>query len=308
MEFTANNFEQYAGEVFVSMGAYRGMAVEEAVDASQGAALNCVELSSGARHHSTDLVNFLSDYMNKNMRFMVHNYFPVPKVPFVLNLAATDQDVLALSIEHCRQAIDLTTQLNAPFYSLHAGFCINASPLDLGKKLKGDRVSRQQGLDVFISTVQQVADYAAAKGVGLLIENNVVSAANTIDGKNEMLLGVTADDLVEIIDRVNKGNVGILLDVAHLKVSANTLGFSAEETIKKIAPWIVACHLSDNDGLTDSNQKVHEKSWFWQPLSECLVQPPVWVLEVYNLEIQAIREQVDLIIKQLQSLNPDLLH
>ncbi len=59
-------------------------------------------------------------------------------------------------------------------------------------------------------------------------------------------------------------NVNLLLDVAHLKVSANTLNYSKSDYTKSCEDWIRAYHLRENDGKEDSNMKVKKSSWFWK--------------------------------------------
>ena len=57
-------------------------------------------------------------------------------------------------------------------------------------------------------------------------------------------------------------NVNLLIDVAHLKVSSNSLKFN--QTMFEICdPWIKAYHLSDNNGLSDTNEPFSEDAWFW---------------------------------------------
>ena len=73
-------------------------------------------------------------------------------------------------------------------------------------------------------------------------------------------------------------NLGLLIDVAHLKVSANTLSFSAVDYLEAFYDSVDAYHLSDNLGFEDSNDEI----------TECLVWPYVrndaeyFSIEVYN--------------------------
>ena len=61
-------------------------------------------------------------------------------------------------------------------------------------------------------------------------------------------------------------DVGLLLDVAHLNVSAQTLGFDREKALRSLSSYAKGYHLGDNDGVTDSNLAVTEDSWFWPGL------------------------------------------
>ena len=59
-----------------------------------------------------------------------------------------------------------------------------------------------------------------------------------------------------------RDKVGLLVDVAHLKVSANTLNFKPEQYLLKLNKYIKAYHLSDNNGLADENKISQTKVGF----------------------------------------------
>ena len=86
-------------------------------------------------------------------------------------------------------------------------------------------------------------------------------------------------------------NVSLLIDVAHLKVSANSQGFDPINALIELADYTYAYHLSDNDGISDSNGITTEKSWFWPHLKKNV---SFHVLEVYNISAQQLIEQVNL--------------
>ena len=105
------------------------------------------------------------------------------------------------------------------------------------------------------------------------------------------------------MDRLRRPNVGVLLDVGHLKVSAESLGFSADAAVRTMASHIMALHLSDNDGAQDSNQPIREGSWFWPVLSEVLAGADVTsVLEVYRLTAEEAVAQIGLANRMLDSV------
>ena len=299
---------RYQGDIFVSTGAFGRIDLEDMLSSATKANIDYIELSSGARNRSSDLSKMLLTKVDEQLKFLVHNYFPVPAKSFVLNLASDDAQMLDISREHCKRAIALAANLGAPFYSVHAGFCIHVSPEFLGKKLQGKLISKERGMEIFIESAKILGQYAEEFGVMLAIENNVVSPQNSVNGKNSLLLGVTGDDLVEIMQKTNMSNVRLLLDVAHLKVSSNSLSFDANKSIEQIAPWIIACHLSDNDGQSDTNDVLSEQSWFWEPLAKYLNTAPSWVLEVYNIDTNEINQQINLIKRQLLKLNSTLVN
>ena len=287
---------QSSDKVFVSSGAFGRMTVEEIIAATGDGGVRHIELASGTRHDSgSKLGQTLEDAGSQGYRFLIHNYFPVPAEPFVLNLASANPANLERSIGHVRNAIDLAALVNSPFYSVHCGFCIDPSPGDLGGVLRGPTIPRDQAMAVFVDCVQGLADYASAKGVDLLLENNVLSPVNA---RKVQLLGVAPEEIEVLLQRIDRRNVGLLLDVGHLKVSAVTLGFDMHAAAARLAPLVRCCHLSDNDGTEDSNHVITADAWFWEPLLRNFDVPPYWVLEAYNLQLQTIAGQIALIKAQ----------
>jgi uncharacterized protein (UPF0276 family) len=105
----------------------------------------------------------------------------------------------------------------------------------------------------------------------------------------------------EGIERVMAGlpdDVQLLLDVAHLKVSARTLDFSAPEAMSFVAALVGGYHLSDNDGAADTNGAVSEDSWFWDHLYG---QAEFATLEIAPNDAVSIVDQVKLCARKWTS-------
>lgn len=229
-------------------------------------------------------------------QFLIHNYFPRPREPFVLNLASNNGRSLSLSLEHCKKAVDLSAALQAPFYSVHAGFCFNASPEHLGRAITGaSLIPKEEARRIYIRSLQSLADYAMGKNVKIAIENHVVEAKNLVKGENKYLLGATAEELLDLLAGIRRENVGLLLDLGHLKISANTLGISPENFMKDLSPHIIALHLHENNGITDEHSMIFRDSWFWKPLKENIQRDIYCILEVKRIEAEEINKQVQLI-------------
>lgn len=91
--------------------------------------------------------------------------------------------------------------------------------------------------------IHDVADYAAALGVQVCLEN----AYPHLDGK-PCSYGELIDQLVEQVQRIDKGNVGIGLDLGHAYLSANFHGFDFFEAIELAKPLVKHMHIHDNYG------------------------------------------------------------
>ena len=111
---------------------------------------------------------------------------------------------------------------------------------------------RATALHHFYENMILLANEAKREGVTLLIENNVLSTANKAVFNEDPLLLTHPDEIESFMCEMPE-NVGLLMDVAHLKVSAKTLGFDPKQAHAKVKRWIQGYHLSDNDGHVHIN-------------------------------------------------------
>ena len=102
-----------------------------------------------------------------------------------------------------------------------------------------------------------------------------------------------ADEMLLMLKEVNHSNVGLLIDTAHLKVSANTLKFNADEAVKKIAKNILCVHHSDNDGTFDTNDKLTNNYWFLSHMKD--FSNITHVLEVKKLTEEEVKQQLKIL-------------
>jgi sugar phosphate isomerase/epimerase len=248
-----------------------------------------VELSGGSYSmtYESDLLA-----LPKDLALQVHNYYPPPEIPFVFNLASSDSTLTDRSVQHVRNAIRLSVLLNRPVYSFHAGFRINPRVAELGQTL-GKHVLRDRAsaLDQFGEKVLLLAEEARREGVNLLVENNVLNTSNKLRFVEDPLLLTHPDEIANFM-RSMPSNVGLLLDVAHLKVSARSLEFDPITAHDQVKPWIRGYHLSDNDGSADTNEPVKSDSWFWDVITPGL---DYYSLEVYRVSSAELANQYKLV-------------
>lgn len=201
-------------------------------------------------------------------RILLHNYFPPPHEPFVLNLASDQPQTRERSLEHCREALRLSAEVGAPFFSVHAGFAARLKPSDLGRPFaSSEPIPLDLALRLFDEAVTELCDLAAELGLRLLVENNVVAAFNLVSGRNDLLLLATPKEMQAFCERVAHPALGLLIDVGHLNVSANVLGFDRTAWVDTLAGWVGAFHLSENDGTRDDNRPFDASAWFLPLLS-----------------------------------------
>jgi len=286
--------------VFVSSGAFGSVrTVDELLPLCREQGVKRVELASGLGANAESLAA-LGATDSDDFSFLLHNYFPAPDLPFVLNLADRDEPNRLRSIEFCRSALQLSAGIGAPFYSVHAGFVATLRPEDLGKPERQNfTVSESdysEGMERFTESVEELDRTASRLGIRLLLENNVDGVGSP---ERSHLLLVSGEDITLFFANNSFESVGLLMDVAHLAVSATHRGFSATKALEDSGPWVEALHLSDNDGSRDTNECCTDGSWFWEPLTQSINPGIPAVLEAYRLSATQIDEQVALIESRL---------
>ena len=185
------------------------------------------------------------------------------------------------------------------YYSFHAGFLIDPKPKSLGKVIPKVFVQpRRKSLEIFISSIKKLAQYAEKKKLKLFLENNVISKANLKRFKKNPLLMTEPKEIKKIMRQLPE-NVKLLMDVAHFKVSSVTLNFDLIRSFKNLKEFIGAYHLSDNNGIIDNNKDIKKNSWFMNLISKV----DFISIEVANKNLKQIRNQIILIKNRLNCLN-----
>ena len=245
--------------IYISTGGFKDLTFDKVVHKLNDHGIKAFELSGNKYTYETKK-KLLS--LSKSNNLVLHNYFPPHKTPFVFNLASLNSEIAENSLNHAKLAIDYAALINSGIYSFHAGYLIDPKVNELGKKIDKRFINpRDKSLDVFIRRVNKLSEYAESKNIRLMIENNVLSQKNYSEFGDCPLMMVEVEETLEIMRKTND-NVGLLIDVAHLKVSARTLGFSAQEYLEEFKFSSLGYHLSDNNGLSDDNNQVTEDSWF----------------------------------------------
>jgi len=254
-----------------------------------------IELSGGTEFYE-DLEKDLLDLKDKySLNYRCHNYFPPPKEPFVLNLASLNDKTFRMSFNHLENVIALSNRLGADKFAFHAGFFINIRLDEIGKKLsRDDLFNKEESVERFCSAYRKIKKQA--NNVSLFIENNVFSSTNakTYVGENPFMMTNFSEyqSLRGIID------FNLLLDVAHLKVSVETLGLDWRAEFEKMMNVSDYIHISDNDGLHDLNLKLTKNSELISMLKQSNIhtQDKDFTLEVYD-EMSIIKSSYDILFE-----------
>lgn len=246
-------------------------------------------ISLGSTHKYTD--NLSPDkFKGYDFNLICHHYFPPAKEPIMVNLASQDPTILKRSREQIRQSIDFCFIMGISFFPFHAGF--RAEP-DEKLNFKGQPVAPyESAFATFVESVNEVNRYAEVKKVKIAIENNVLAEYNLVDGQNPYLLLCEAGEFEKFLSEVQSGNVGVLLDLGHLKVTSHCLSFNRYEFIDKVKDRVFGIHAHENNGHIDEHRELDQTSWCFEVISrECFANLPV-VLESLGLTINQIMKQV----------------
>lgn len=278
--------------IYVSSSCVKSDKIADAVRILADHGFRNIELSGGTELYDdleSDLLQLKKSY---GLKYLCHNYFPPPSEPFVLNLASLDDKVAQMSFEHCKKAIDLSKTLGAKQFAFHAGFLINI-PLDqIGKRIeKKELFNREKALDQFHNQLKELIEYSGDE-VKLYIENNVLSSANYDEfDQTDPFFFTQSSNLTEAV-----GDTGILflLDLAHLRVSCNSLGSDYTSELKNLIDRTDYIHLSGNDGKADLNWGLTKESEIYQSLQAFDLRGKTITLETYT-DLQNIKKSYDLI-------------
>lgn len=232
-----------------------------------GAALTHVELSAVEATPSA-AVELARDLHRDGARVLLHNYFPPPIEPFLLNLASLHDGTLRQSREHCARAIELSAELGAPFFAAHAGFALELPSALLGRpeaqrefcRTHANAEALRRARDVFRESVAGLIAYGRHCGVAIFVENHVAAGSLGPEAASALLLGLSSEEILEWATEIE--GFGLLLDVGHLRCTARTMGFDPQNFCAAVGPLVRAFHLSDNDGHSDEHHPFDHSAWF----------------------------------------------
>ncbi len=280
-------------KIFLSTTCFNSKNLIEILNTCRINEITNLEISGNIDYlNDKNLIDLFDEYEDINFRF--HNYFPVPKKHFVLNLA--HNETKKKSLKNLIKGNMYSKIYGGNIFSFHAGLRFNPEISSLGNKQKEyESISYDESYKILEQSIIKLQNNNKNK-IKLCIENNVVESYNKSNSKSRYIFSDLSDK--EYINHYIKTyNINILLDFAHLKVSSNTLNFDPYKFIDEYRKSIIIAHISDNDGLIDSSKKITKKSWFWKTINWKKLN--YISLEVKNYDINELKKQVDLTLEQI---------
>ena len=94
--------------IYISTSCIKANTIKESIISIAKEGFKNIELSGGTKYYpsyETDLIELKNKFQ---LNYLIHNYFPPPKKPFVINLASLNDEIYTTSINHCKNAIRLS--------------------------------------------------------------------------------------------------------------------------------------------------------------------------------------------------------
>ncbi len=286
--------------VYFSSGAFRGQSPESMLLELAGYPGTGLEFTAGLdpRDNWDDCFR---QWRDEGTPLLVHNYFPPPVKPFVLNWPRRTTRFARQASPSAAKPCGSPRSPERRFSACTADSrcrCVRNSSATMLRRPESAPADRDAAAGTFVETVRDLATEAVALGIRLLLENNVVSEAHRRSGLAGSLFLSIPENIEDFFAEWTDLPVGLLLDVGHARVTGETLGVSPEEFFDRLSGRIEALHLSDNDGLADSNRPFTRDAWFLPHLARHSEKAAV--IEVYGLDAAGRREQWDLLISNFK--------
>lgn len=248
--------------IYISTSSIRTDSIREAVETLYGNGFSCIELSGGTKFYpgmKEDLIDLQKKY---NLHYICHNYFPPPQEDFVINLASMNDLIFSASMESIIRSMQWSRELGSDRYGFHAGFFLDVGVSEIGGNIEAkEKFQKNASYGKFVSAYTTLKKEAEKLSIQLYIENNVLSHANYINHDKEILfMLLNSEDYIRLKNEID---FKLLLDIAHLKVTSNTLGMDFHKELDILMAESDYIHISDNDGFFDNNKPIEDNS-FWR--------------------------------------------
>lgn len=276
--------------IYVSSSCVKHKKIKDSIQELVDNGFRNIELSGGTEYYDgfeNDLIELKEKY---SLNYVCHNYFPPPKEHFVLNLASSNNEIYEKSFLHLQRAIELSKSLGAKNFAFHAGFFIDIKVAEIGKKIsKSNLFDKEESIARFCKGYKELQKESGE--LKLYIENNVFSSTNhkTYNGENLFML-TNFQEFKKLREEID---FELLLDVAHLKVSSNSLELNFEEELTKLMTHTNYVHISDNDALDDLNHRLQRDSLLIEKLKKQKLKEKNFTLEIYA-DIDSIKESYEI--------------
>ena len=197
-----------------------------------------------------------------------------------MNLASLDDEIYDLSLNHCLNAINISKELGLKKYAFHAGFFT-----DFGISKNRSLVNHSKIYDKDKSTNRFIEACKTLKSVAsedleIYIENNVLSLKNYFNyNKSKPFMLLNCKDYKNLKQKID---FKLLLDVAHLSVTCNSLNLNFKEELDYLYDETDYIHFSENNKYEDLNKGISFSDYIYSHIKFKNNTSKYITLEIYE--------------------------
>ena len=235
--------------------------------------------------------NFKKIIQQYNFRFLVHNYFPIPRKSFVVNIASLNKKIRTISILHAKKAINFCQSTNSKLYTIHPGFLvdpINASRTKNNYDFMWDNNNLNGNYNLafnnMLSSLKKIVHFAKRKKIKVAIETEGSFK------KKDLLLMQKPAEYKELFKYFKPNDLGINLNIGHLNLASKAFNFSKFKFVEKLKQYILAIELSHNNGIEDQHLPLKRNEWYWKIITDPDFSKVYKILEFRNTNIKNIKD------------------
>lgn len=236
-----------------------------------------------------DLSPLLKYKQKKDFTFIVHGFFPPAGKPFFINLASQNPARLKESIDFTSKAIDFCRRIDAKLYGLHSGYLVDwqeDSPY-VNRQFSDEIYDKEKAFKTLEENVYLLTDYASKYGIKLALENN---GGMTSKGKVVSMMH-NDKDFLRLFDKVKAKNLGMLIDIGHLKTASKMFNFSYSNAIKKLQKKTFELHVHQNNGTKDEHKPLTDTKWL-DDFDKSVLKKACVTIESSNMKADEIKDKI----------------
>jgi len=235
----------------------------------------------------------------------VHNYFPIPKKSFVINIASFDKSIRERSIKHIKTAIDFCNKIDGKLYTFHPGFLTDPQGSNISDQnydfqwdeRQLNNTNYKQAKRNMYRALDEVAAYSKSKNIRVAIETE-----GSLNKKDHLLMQ-RPEEYEEFMENYSLSDIGINLNIGHLNLAANAFDFKRSDFIDLIQNYIAAMELSHNDGVEDQHQPLQPDGWYWDLIQDSRFENVYKILEFRNTPILEIVKNIHIIQEKFHAVS-----
>ncbi len=238
--------------------------------------------------------NFEKIVNKYNFQFIIHNYFPVPKKSFVVNIASLNKKIRDLSLNHVKKSIIFCNATKSKLYTFHPGFLndpISASRAksnyDFIWKEKIIKKNYKLAYKQMLLSLNEIVRFAKKQKVKIAIETEGSYK------KRDYLLMQKPNEYKELFKYFKPKDLGINLNLGHLNLAAKAFKFSKHNFVELVKKYVVALELSDNNGLEDEHLPLKKNKWYWEIIDDPYFNKTYKILEFRNTNIKKVKKVIN---------------